>query len=489
MQSFRLIGGRHAGYYVPAIGRSGVDDLSSSATNLAGCPTTTASGSFSLSYAVDGALRPVAEVDTHQVGVGYLGHVFFAHTVSSLRGAMQVTGTWTPPTSVTGWRHLWVHIPSNGATTFQADYKINTGLKNYHRVVNQRWNRNAWVDLGIFQFGSGASVSLSNVTFSDYADGAIDIAWDAIAFTTATKPLVSYVALGDSYQAGEGDEPYYANSDNGGQTTHRDACHRSSQSYPPLLFSRMRNATSIRTTSNTEFHFIACSGAVTGNVSGNEAEWGEVPQLAQGWLDENTTRVTIGIGGNDARFGAIIKACLMETKLHQCASSSYVLSGDPEPLVVHEPKVIQDLGTPLQTVYARIHTLAPNAAIEVVGYPRVIAKGPIPDIFSGLGCDLIDPTTVPWMRSTADSLNTTISNAAAAKGVGFLGIAGTYDTHEACTLGTEWINATINYSSTGSSGSPGGITGNRDIPGSGSFHPKPVGHQTVANLFPSTFVN
>jgi len=29
-----------------------------------------------------------------------------------------------PPSSVTGWRHVWVHIPDNGATTFHADYKI-----------------------------------------------------------------------------------------------------------------------------------------------------------------------------------------------------------------------------------------------------------------------------------------------------------------------------------------------------------------------------
>jgi len=29
-----------------------------------------------------------------------------------------------PPSSVTGWRHVWVHIPDNGATTFRADYKI-----------------------------------------------------------------------------------------------------------------------------------------------------------------------------------------------------------------------------------------------------------------------------------------------------------------------------------------------------------------------------
>ena len=318
-----------------------VDDVANRNLNLVGCSAKASAGTFAFAWGGPDT-DPLGMIDTHQIGAGYGGHFYFSHTVDPARTANVVTGTWTAPTTATGWQRIFVHIPDHGADTYQADYKIWTGTKQYHRVVNQRWNSNVWVDLGRFQLGAGATVSLSNATYDDWEEESPDIAWDAVAFVPSSKPRVSYVSLGDSYSAGEGAQPYYANSDapeNG--YNEQNACHRSPQGYPPLLYSALRN----KYPGQAEFHFIACSGAEMPDIFENGTHFGEVPQLDQGWLDENTTHVTISIGGNDAGFGDIIKGCMMST--NECSDGDFVLLRDgeldPEPLVDWEPQVIDGL--------------------------------------------------------------------------------------------------------------------------------------------------
>jgi len=53
-------------------------------------------------------------------------------------------------------------------------------------------------DLGSFQLTAGAKVSLSNATYGDFAAGAIDIAWDAIAFTPSAEDLRAIAGLVDT---------------------------------------------------------------------------------------------------------------------------------------------------------------------------------------------------------------------------------------------------------------------------------------------------
>ncbi|WP_322756364.1 GDSL-type esterase/lipase family protein [Frankia sp. Cas3] len=458
-----------------------VDDLPDSSTNIAGCGTVTSSGSFGLSFGRDSAGRPVSAIDTHQAGIGYLGHSYFAHTVADSRGSfIRVTGRWTPPAGQTGWRRIWIHIPNNGADTAQADYRIYTGTKTYHRVVNQRWNKNTWFDLGSFQLSAGAYVSLSNVTTNDWDGHAVDISWDAVAFTPSSRPAVSYVAFGDSYQAGEGVEPYYSNSDQGAKGGLHIACHRSPQAYPNLVF----NDLVALHPGNDEFHFAACSGAVVANVNGSVAHFSEVPQLDTGWLDENTTHVTIGIGGNDARFASILQACMIS--LHDCMNSDFHLTTDagvdPAPLVQYEPTVIDGLRVPLTSLYQKIRQLAPNAQIIAVGYPHVVTTGDLRSF--DVACSLIFPETADWFAQMADRLNQTIAEAAAFAGGNIAVVNPTASFagpphHEACTPATsdEWINAVVAHSSSGSGS---------NTPGSGSFHPDAAGHGAVASLIGPT---
>ena len=189
---------------------------------------------FAVSLAPRSDGKRMGMIDMHQIGAGYGGHFWYNHTISSTRNNVEAVGKWTPPSTSTGWTRVVVHIPDHGADTSQARYKIWNGTKTYSRVVNQRWNRNTWIDLGVFNLGANSNVTLSNVTDKDHdEDREIDIAWDAIAFVPSTKPTVSMVAFGDSYSAGEGVEPYDSNSDVGRDTPGlKNACHRSRAGLP-----------------------------------------------------------------------------------------------------------------------------------------------------------------------------------------------------------------------------------------------------------------
>ena len=120
---------------------------------------------------------------------------------------MEITGSWPAPSSVSGWTNVMVHIPSYGAWDPQTEYQVTTGTgaATVDKIVNQAQQQNAWVSLGTFDLSAGASVSLSNVTYSGLGE---DIAWNGLAYVPSSKPVYQYVALGDSYTVGQGYSPY-----------------------------------------------------------------------------------------------------------------------------------------------------------------------------------------------------------------------------------------------------------------------------------------
>jgi hypothetical protein len=163
-------------------------------------------------------------------------------------------------------------------------------------------------------------------------------------------------------------------------------------------------------------------------------------------------------------------------KLHQCDSSEYVLPGDTLPLVQQEPKRINALGVangPLRRVYAQIKQQAPNAQVIVLGYPAVVAPGQ----------HRIDATCLAFrdgelnnFKSWGDVMGAMLGTTTAAAGVTYVDPRATFrgpPPHEACSeqLDQEWINATVNWSDSGSG---------HKAPGTGSFHPKAVGHAAEA---------
>jgi lysophospholipase L1-like esterase len=162
----------------------------------------------------------------------------------------------------------------------------------------------------------------------------------------------SYVALGDSYAAGQGSGPYV------------DACLRSGHGYPALLDA----ARKISLTGNA-----ACSGATTSSVRADQ-----IPSLSK-----KVDLVTVTAGGNDLdSIGALVicsqdsgpacttalaqRAAVLQTALNTPAASPF----------------FQDLLAMLTDIKAK----APRADIYVTGYPLLFepGAGPAADPVNGL---------------------------------------------------------------------------------------------------------
>ncbi|MET9520242.1 hypothetical protein [Streptomyces sp. NPDC002994] len=139
-------------------------------------------GTFDLDFA-----SPSARIDFQQLGAGYGGHFWFAHTrkPGADGGRMKVTGTWKLDKPMTGAAEVLVHLPDHGAHTTQAAYDIKSIARTTRKVISQPGMANRWVSLGIQNFkGVIPEVSLSSETPDGTGDQ--DVAFDAVAFAPKT---------------------------------------------------------------------------------------------------------------------------------------------------------------------------------------------------------------------------------------------------------------------------------------------------------------
>ncbi|GIF26088.1 hypothetical protein BJ973_003358 [Actinoplanes tereljensis] len=529
-----------------------VDDVAYNASSPRPCGSPVENeGTFSLSFAGAGNGLFPSKIDFHQIGGGYGGHYWRAstRTASDEGGKLQVTGTWRLP-GESGQRRVQVFVPEFGAWTEQAKYTINLGGgETRYRVINQTWQQNKWVDLGIFDFTGTPEVSLTTVAKDGTGDDSI--IFDAVAFSPLGSPaalakskvagilpesgdsgppvpdMPRYVALGDSYSSGEGNSPYDKNTDlkrtNGTKGAAVNACHRSQASAFPRLVrqpgadtyggsSTLLSIEQMATQhSYGSFGFLACSGATTTAIardavnsppSASDAagytdwgsanyQWGELTQVEQGWLDQDTTQVSVSVGGNDVRFTDILNGCI--AALSDCSGENYKLTRksngvvDPEPLRDYETKIIRDmLPAKLKATYKAIHNAAPNAAIYVIGYPQMF-----PDQESNDACYNIGSQARLFLNALAGRLSVTISRAVddiRATGVNIryvdtssaihLGAAG--QKKWACdgSDGYRWLNAITSKTTDGSG---------ENTPGTGSFHPTARGQQGFADILTDAF--
>jgi lysophospholipase L1-like esterase len=530
-----------------------VDDVTTPAA--LGCPgeNWTSKGTMSWMFGSSGGTYP-SKIDFHQIGAGFGGHFWFTHTIptdqSGLIGpsvgfnsttaadpSLEITGTWVPPSTVTGWTRIMVHVPNVGAWDPDASYQINLGggTGTRHRIVNQAKQANTWVDLGFFDLSAGATVSLDNAGYVDSASGTssgYDVAWDAAAFIPVGGSFNSYVAMGDSYASGEGLLPFNADSDyNYSGMTH--SCHRSSQAYPELVTLPGQSTPiaqqAAQPGSNTSFAFTACSGVETNAMSWDSAvvdstptswdsagyvDWGnyglnygspsdpsavstptlgstvgELPQADEGWLNPETSLVTVTIGGNDARFSDVLSACaetdnLLTTDGNGCSSTGYYMKRasngvtDPQPLYETEQTVIKDLQAHLVGVYNAIAAAAPNAMIVVVGYPRLFPgdQAPTAPCAPDAAVDFPIPD-VAWLNQMGDLLDQTISQAVTAVNaqtgrVFYIDPNSAFEGHRVCDS-APWINGIVNEETS---------TSGTSTPGIDSFHPNAFGQAALGQL-------
>lgn len=151
--------------------------------------------------------------------------------------------------------------------------------------------------------------------------------------------LTEYVALGDSFSAGEGVPDFSVPSDTNG-------CHRSLHAYPIQLSEIVG---SLRLAA-----FRACSGATTEDIQvGMNGEPGQLDALST-----NTDIVTMSAGGNDVKFREFATECVVGT----CDSASSQYQDTMDLIDTLLPGNLEDL-------YDDIRLAAPNADVYVVGYP------------------------------------------------------------------------------------------------------------------------
>lgn len=408
----------------PPAGVLVVDDVSN-AVQPARYPCTkkTTQGSFQFQfYSPDSGGHYPGKIDLHQLGSGFNGHMYFTHmrksgdTVNNLNNRLKITGTWTLGQALHQWTRVWIHVPDHAAWTDQAAYTINFGNgQSQTRYLQQKVYANQWIPIGVFAVDGVPSVSLSNISTTGVDADVDDVAWDAVGFQPlAAKPAHFVVALGDSFSSGEGAGAYYPSSDHDGTVAGaRNACHQSTNSWTRKATlpgeSSTIGALADARSASMDFQFLACSGAETENLlpyyttgslkptnldaqNGSVGQYGMVSQLDAGYLDANTTLVTLSIGGNDLRFVPIVQKCVLAG---MCADIP--LEGDYVGMEEASHARLES-GIPLSVglVIQYIQQKAPNAKIVLMGYPPLFS--------GGTGCILINDSNATWLNGLSAGL-------------------------------------------------------------------------------------
>jgi putative sterol carrier protein len=216
---------------------------------------------------------------------------------------------------------------------------------------------------------------------------------------TVEAPAVKkYAALGDSFSSGEGIGAYYARTNQGIPFLHLNLCHRSEEAWPARVATALFGGAGpiaekeVFQQNPASFIFRACNGAVMSNVwaeggapaSGQEDEaiigppekWLKTPAQHR-WLmvpggvatpakpDAGIKLVTLTIGGNDAGFAKIGRACVTQ-------AFDYTLANCRTTIANFEASGLTAIETRLPGILEHIQEMAPKAKIRVPLYPRLL---------------------------------------------------------------------------------------------------------------------
>jgi hypothetical protein len=281
----------------------------------------------------------------------------------------------------------------------------------------------------------------------------------------------SYVALGDSYSAGEGLPPF-------ADDTQLTACDRSVSDAYPVLLGRLLHATD----PHASLRFTACSGAVIGNILGPTRRAELVPPQVSGAVDPSVGLVTMTIGGNNAIFSKVVTACVtsgncMEELFPPAGvSEATAVPVPPGPMLDKwAPATIEQIGKQDADLFAVLRRDFPDARIVVVGYPYLFPRTPapgfpfIPPMCSSI-LNRLSSTERTGIRTLQDDFNDRTYEEAVAAHIEFVSPVAIWDGHEPCGASGQFTNAIKPYLNF-----PNPING-------GSFHPNQGGQQTLAAL-------
>jgi lysophospholipase L1-like esterase len=272
-----------------------------------------------------------------------------------------------------------------------------------------------------------------------------------------------YVALGDSYSAGEGVDPYFRDGfdlTTDVQTGRVDnRCHRSTRAYAEYItpswatksfyqlasgnvdpgtsrrnLNKYGSDMNIRATSDATWDFLACSGATTWNVL--PTSQGGYPQSETGgyreihtqldypYVDNKAALITITIGGNDIGFADFLRTCGM--------SSCYTAANEA---MIRQR--ITDLEPQLVKTYQAIQAKAPGARLLAVGYPNLFPETLLEQSCRGL---TLFGGEQDFLRAMGDLLNDAVASAAQEVGAEYVDVRPIFAGHEVCGSQGGWLN-------------------------------------------------
>ncbi|GAA2791996.1 SGNH/GDSL hydrolase family protein [Kitasatospora paracochleata] len=241
-----------------------------------------------------------------------------------------------------------------------------------------------------------------------------------------------YVALGDSYTSGLRIPP---------QVGTVPGCGRSGADYPSLVAGRLHV---------TSFTDVSCSGATTTDLASPQrtGDGTNPPQLDA--LSADTGLVTVGIGGNDAGFLAVVGRCAVENVRHTLAGAgastggggggqapcrSYYTDGAGRGEVGRK---VDTAGERLGAAVAEIRRRAPQARVYVVGYPALLPADPA-SCAATLGAGMA-PGDVAFLSEQEQRLNSVLRQRAEAAGAVFVDTYSGSRGHDMCAgAATRWL--------------------------------------------------
>ena len=215
------------------------------------------------------------------------------------------------------------------------------------------------------------------------------------ARASSTGGVFKYVALGDSFSAGEGLPPFFEPDYEFIGWGDVD-CHRSTAAYSTLIRDPRRPTKTLYQEDrrshvpDTQWGFQACSGATTDAVLTKPFGGDPLAQLSSDRnkdtqnhnrrpVDLTTNLVTITIGGNDMHFPDVLNFCAFSDNCTTEALPSYLTDGTGFPggnLEAYGTYLRGKLSAKLDAVYAAIAQQAPNAQLLVLGYPQLFPATP-----------------------------------------------------------------------------------------------------------------
>jgi lysophospholipase L1-like esterase len=240
-----------------------------------------------------------------------------------------------------------------------------------------------------------------------------------------------YVALGDSYTAGPGIPSQ------GGVPA---GCDRSSADYPMLVARRLGFTPA-------QVHDQSCTGATIADLTSPQVTGDGTNPAQMAALSPATTLVTLGIGGNDARWGTVLARCAeLDIRLALMSGSggsdatpceAYYTPGGADQI----QQSIQMTAGPLAGALAQIRDRAPRARVYVVGYPDLMPAS------GGAVCARtfgLTPGDMAFLRTEEQRLNAMLRQQAAAADATYVDTYTPSAAHNACAApGQRWTEPLV----------------------------------------------